>query len=192
MNKARLETFSDGVLAIAITLLVLDIRIPEVPYNQLGSAIVHILPKIISYILSFAIIGVYWIGHHYYFKHVRKTNGVFTWLNILLLMLIGFLPFPTSLIGEYPFRTIPILIYGIDLLAINSVSWVMFFYLYQHRELTEDSFTPRSLSDYTKLFLIINGIYLAAIIFSPFWPQVSYVIYILALVWLVITYAKRD
>jgi uncharacterized membrane protein len=163
MNKARLEAFSDGVLAIAITLLVLDIRIPDVPYNALGPAIVHILPKIVSYVLSFAIIGVYWIGHHYYFKHVRKTNGVFTWLNILLLMLIGFLPFPTSLIGEYPFQTIPILIYGIDLLAINSVSWIMFYYLYGHRELTEDSFTPKSLGDYTKLFLIINGIYLVAI-----------------------------
>jgi uncharacterized membrane protein len=191
MNKHRLEAFSDGVLAIAITLLVLDIRVPEVPYSDLGAAIVHILPKIISYAISFAIIGVYWIGHHYYFKYVKKTDGVFTWLNILMLMLIGFLPFPTSLMGEYPFRTIPVLIYGIDLLLINTTSWIMFYYLYRHRELTEDTFTPRSLSDYTKLFLLINGIYLAAIIISPFYPKVSYIVYILAIIWLIKTYARR-
>ncbi len=191
MNKARLEAFSDGVLAIAITLLVLDIRVPHVEYAQLPAALHEILPNIFSYLVSFAIIGVYWVGHHYYFSWIKKTDGTFTWLNILLLLLISFIPFPTSLLGEYPFQQIPVTIYGLNLLAVNIVSFIMILYVYYNPELATPEFGKDQKMRFVRLFTIINIIYLLAIGISFFAPKISYAIYILSLLYLIWVYMGR-
>lgn len=191
MNKQRLEAFSDGVLAIAITLLVLDIKVPHVEYSELPSTLLHAVPNIFSYLVSFAIIGVYWVGHNYYFTWVKKTDGTFTWLNILLLLLISFIPFPTSLLGEYPFQQIPVTIYGLNLLAVNIVSFIMILYVYYNRELATEDFGREQKLRFVRLFAIINLIYLAAIGISFFAPKISYAIYILSLTYLIWVYTDR-
>lgn len=103
MNKTRLEAFSDGVFAIVITLLILEIHLPEVDYSQLGHALIELLPRIFAYVMSFAVIGLYWVGHHQSSLLVKEIDGVFLWLNVLLLLLISFLPFPTALMGRFRF-----------------------------------------------------------------------------------------
>ena len=102
MNKSRLEAFSDGVFAIAITILVLNITIQDVSYADLPAALLGLVPKITSYVMSFILIGLYWIGHHFYFERIKQVDGNFVLMNIVLLMLISFMPFPTFLLGKYP------------------------------------------------------------------------------------------
>ena len=83
MNKQRLEAFSDGVYAIVITLLILDIRIPEVPAESLGPALVKMLPQVFTYVLSFFVIALYWFSHHRVAQHVKLIDGNFVWLNMI-------------------------------------------------------------------------------------------------------------
>jgi uncharacterized membrane protein len=102
MSVGRLEAFSDGVFAIAITLLILEIRLPGAPTSD--SALTHELlqlwPSYLSYTVSFLLIGMIWINHHRMFHHIRHTDGILLGLNILLLMSVAFLPFPTQVLAE--------------------------------------------------------------------------------------------
>ena len=94
MSKQRLEAFSDGVFAIVITLLILDIRIPNVQPTALGAALVTILPQVLTYILSFFIVGLYWHIHHQVAAQVKLIDEAFIWLNLVWLLFVSMLPFP--------------------------------------------------------------------------------------------------
>lgn len=97
----RLEAFSDGVFAIAITLLVLGIEIPDVSDQDLGSALSDLVPSLLAYFLGFAVIGLFWVAHHRFFGEVERHDGTLLWTNLLFLSLIAAMPFSTGLIGEY-------------------------------------------------------------------------------------------
>src|SRR5215471_15789713 len=112
-ETGRLEAFSDGVFAVAITLLVLTIKIPgiDMPAShlpndaQLWPMVLNEWPMLAAYITSFATIGVMWINHHRLFTHIKRTNTILMLLNLLLLLVIVFIPFPTALVAEYLGRT---------------------------------------------------------------------------------------
>ena len=101
----RLIFFSDAVFAIVMTLLVLEIRVPEVPPSLAAAEVpIKVLalgPKFFSYVLSFLVIGTYWIAHHQTFRYVQSYDRRLLWLNLLFLLSISFIPFPTTLLGEY-------------------------------------------------------------------------------------------
>ncbi len=102
MSKSRLEAFSDGVLAVAITLLVLDLHVPEVNSGSgLGHALVHMWPSYAAYVTSFITIGIIWINHHAMLARLREADHAILTLNLLLLLSIGVLPFATSLMATY-------------------------------------------------------------------------------------------
>ncbi len=107
MNKERLEMFSDGVFAIAITLLILEIKIPkhealEHTVGGLYGYLKHIWPNYLAYFVSFLMIGIYWSNHHHMFTFlIKRTNHTFNLLNILFLMTIAFMPFTTAIFGDY-------------------------------------------------------------------------------------------
>jgi uncharacterized membrane protein len=127
----RIVNFSDGVFAIVITLLVLDIRVPEIPPDlvsqELPSRIVALGPKFFSYVLSFLVIAVYWQAHHRVFRLIRSYDRSLLWLNFLFLMAISFLPFPTSLLGEYGEEQLSVVIYAASVsiasLLLTVTSW---------------------------------------------------------------------
>ena len=127
----RIVNFSDGVFAIVITLLVLDIRVPEIPADlvsqELPSRITALGPKFFSYVISFLVIAIYWQAHHRVFRPIRSYNGTLLWLNFLFLMAISFLPFPTSLLGEYGEEQLSVVIYAataaVASLLLVSISW---------------------------------------------------------------------
>jgi uncharacterized membrane protein len=102
-ETTRVEAFSDGVFAIAITLLVLEIRIPsrELGGAGLGAALLHLWPSYIGYVISFATIGIMWANHHAIFTIVRRSDRYFMLINVAFLMGISFIPFPTAVLAEY-------------------------------------------------------------------------------------------
>lgn len=114
MSKARLEAFSDGVFAIVVTILVLEIHVPDVHQNPelLSLKLLELSPKILSFFASFILVTVWWVAHHQFFHIIEKTNRGLLWLNSIFLMLLAFVPFPTALIGEYPSAQIAVTIYG--------------------------------------------------------------------------------
>jgi len=186
MNKSRLEAFSDGVFAIVITLLALDIRIPKVDYSHLPDAILSILPKILSYAYSFLIIGVYWVSHHNISRLILSVDGVVLWANIALLLFVCFIPFPTSLMGDYPFKLIPVLLYGGTLLITNMIGYLMWAYVsYCHRLI--DPETPRIvIRRINESFLVVNLMYVIAMVLM-FWNiYASYTIFFAVLLYIII------
>lgn len=120
-GPGRLEAFSDGVLAIAITLLVLEIKVPHLEAGQdvraTLLALLALTPKFVSYLLSFVFIAVFWVNHHQFFRLVRQVDAGLLWRNILLLLALSFIPFPTGMIGEYPRNPVALALFALVLMA---------------------------------------------------------------------------
>lgn len=112
MGKGRLEAFSDGVLAIIITIMVLELK---VPHGNSFEELKPLLPVLVSYILSFIYIGIYWNNHHHMFHAVHKVTGNILWKNIHLLFWLSLVPFATAWMGENHFSTWPVVLYGMIL-----------------------------------------------------------------------------
>ncbi|MEO8667788.1 MAG: TMEM175 family protein [Bauldia sp.] len=113
MGKGRLEAFSDGVIAIIITILVLELK---VPHGTELNALVPFIPAFISYVLSFVYLGIYWNNHHHLLQAGSHVNGLVLWANLHLLFWLSLIPFVTGWMGENEFATLPVAVYGFDLL----------------------------------------------------------------------------
>jgi uncharacterized membrane protein len=109
MSKGRLEAFSDGVLAIIITIMVLELKVPQ---GADLAALRPLLPKVLSYVLSFVFLGIYWNNHHHLFQLVRHVNGRILWANLHLLFWLSLTPFVTGWMGENDFAPLPVALYG--------------------------------------------------------------------------------
>lgn len=190
MNKQRLEAFSDGVYAIVITLLILIIRIPDVPPKALGQALVKLLPQVFTYFLSFFVVGLYWFAHHRVSHQVKQIDGTFIWLNMIWLLFVSVMPFPAALLGRYPLQRIPVAIYGIDLVLANVTGFLITVYLKNRPELCVTPISSATLRGQVIVYSLTNGIYLVAIAFAWILPWVSYVLYALVLAWLMVRYAR--
>ena len=114
MEKNRLEAFSDGVLAIIITIMVLELKVPHHAVEL--SALEPMLPVFLSYLLSFIYVGIYWNNHHHMFHSTRRVNGTILWANLHLLFWLSLFPFTTGWLGENHLAAIPAAVYGFVLL----------------------------------------------------------------------------
>ena len=122
LSTTRIEAFSDGVFAIAITLLVFNLHVPVVS-NQavLADALERQWLSYLSYLLSVVVIGVYWVAHHGLFNYIRRADRPLFWLNILFIACVAFLPFPTALLGQYGHSRVAVVIYGLSLVVTGLV-----------------------------------------------------------------------
>lgn len=125
----RLVAFSDGVFAIAITLLVLSLEVPRVPDKKLGEALSDIGPQLFTYALSFVVIGAYWMGHHRMFRSLQRTNQALIWLNLLVLGLVALLPFPTEILGKYADARLGVVIYAAAIGALGTSYLLLWLYM---------------------------------------------------------------
>jgi uncharacterized membrane protein len=180
MNKTRLEAFSDGVLAIIITIMVLEFKVPDsVSYE----AIRPLLHKFLSYILSFIYVGIYWNNHHHMMHTVKRVNGKILWANLHLLFWLSLIPFATAWIGEHHFASFPMMFYGFVLL-MNGLAYFILqnLIIKQHGN---DSILSKALGkDYKGKSSPI--LYLIAILFAYKYPAIAGGIYIfVALMWLI-------
>lgn len=113
MSKGRLEAFSDGVIAILITIMVLELK---TPHEADLAALRPLIPTFLSYVLSFVFLGIYWNNHHHLFQAVRHVDGRVLWANLHLLFWLSLIPFVTAWMGENEFATWPVALYGVNLL----------------------------------------------------------------------------
>ncbi|WP_367770063.1 TMEM175 family protein [Flavobacterium sp. WC2421] len=180
MNKNRLEAFSDGVLAIIITIMILEIKAPEGKEFQ---DLISVYPKFLSYVLSFLYIGIYWNNHHHLLQGLTKVNGKMLWANLHLLFWLSLIPFSTAWMGENYFSKSTMTLYGIILMF----SAIAFNLLQTCIVKTEgvDSLVGKATKNDLKGKLSIV-LYILGIIISFFNQWISGVIYlIVAFIWLV-------
>jgi uncharacterized membrane protein len=122
MHKNRLEAFSDGVLAIIITIMVLELK---VPHGDTPEALLPLMPVLLGYVLSFIYVGIYWNNHHHLLFATKHVNGGILWANLHLLFWLSLLPFVTGWMGENHFAALPSALYGVVLLMSGFAYWVM-------------------------------------------------------------------
>jgi uncharacterized membrane protein len=127
LHLARIEAFSDGVLAVAVTLLVLELKVPvlndHADVGELGRALLDQLPKFVSWLISFIIVCKFWLNHHYLLGLARHADYGFVWLNSIFLMGQSFIPFPTAMVGEYPGNALAVSFFGC-VFALNTLMFM--------------------------------------------------------------------
>jgi uncharacterized membrane protein len=176
VGTERVTAFSDGVFAIAITLLVLDLKLPDEPAHAAGdltAALLALIPSFYSWVLSFAIIGIYWMAHHRTFSYIRRIDGRLLWLNILFLLCISFIPFPTSVLGEYGDRRPAVVLYFGTLCATGLTSTLLWWYATRGHRLVDPNLDPRLVTYATLRGVTAVLIFLLAIAVSFLSPHVA-------------------
>jgi uncharacterized membrane protein len=180
MGKGRLEAFSDGVIAIIITIMVLEFKRPD---HASLAALAPLWPHIAIYALSFVYVGIYWSNHHHLFHAVRTVSGAILWANLHLLFWLSLLPFVTDWMGENHGAALAVALYGVVLL-MNGLAYNILSHLLVKHE-GPDSVIARAIGKDRKTLLSVLG-YLAAIGLSVVLPPLSLGIYAaIALVWLI-------
>lgn len=180
MNKNRLEAFSDGVLAIIITIMVLEFKVPN---DTTFESVVKLSHKFLSYILSFIYVGIYWNNHHHMMHTVKRVNGKILWANLHLLFWLSLIPFTTAWIGEHHFASFPMMLYGIILL-MNAIAY----FILQNAIIAshgKDSILSKAVGKDIKgkISLVL---YVIAVVLTKYSTLISGVLYIIvAILWLI-------
>ena len=180
MEKARLEAFSDGVIAIIITIMVLALKLP---HGADMLSLKPLLPVFLSYVMSFLYVGIYWNNHHHMLHAVKKVNGGILWANLHLLFWLSLVPFVTNWLGENHISSIPVALYGLVLLMAALAYWVL-----QHLIIVSqgaDSTLAKAVGRDIKGKLSL-ALYAIAIAVSFYLPWASIGLYVsVALMWIV-------
>jgi uncharacterized membrane protein len=194
-ETGRTEAFSDGVFAIAITLLVLDVTVPRREFDDLWAGIWHEWPAYFGYVTSFLTIGAIWLAHHGIFRRLRLVNRSVMTVNLLLLMAVAFLPFPTRLVAEAirddDAERAAVIFYGFSLLVIATLIWVLWTAIVRDRELLSADVTDADVSAITRATTPSPGLYLGTIVIAFFAPKVAAFGY-LAIAILLVLRARGD
>src|SRR5207253_4256428 len=122
MTKSRMEAFSDGVIAVIITILVLELRVPHEPTL---AALIPVAPVFLSYVLSFVFLGIYWSNHHHLLQAVKHVDGRVLWANLHLLFWLSLIPFVTGWMGENNFAPLPVALYGVVLFFAGTAYYIL-------------------------------------------------------------------
>jgi len=178
MNKSRLEAFSDGVLAIIITIMVLELK---VPHGTQWEDLKPLLPVFLTYILSFIYVGIYWNNHHHLWQAVTRVNGKILWANLFLLFWLSLFPFATGWMGENHFDNLPVALYGMVLLMAN-IAWQILILLIIK---DEDNKRVNEVLKRNSKTVVTSFIYIVAIVIALLHqPFISCIIYVItAFIW---------
>ncbi len=193
----RLVFFSDAVFAIAMTLLVIDLRVPDivgsVTNRALTRALVDELPRVFSYGLSFAVIGMYWLAHWRRYAAVRRADETLVLLNLLLLGLVAAIPFPTSLLGEYGDQPVTVIVYA-GLLAAAGLAGTAGWLYVTRKGLVRPEVTETEVRIGTLRGLAVPTVMLGSLVILPFWgpgPVELAWLLIIPMHWVIARWARR-
>jgi uncharacterized membrane protein len=181
-NTGRTEAFSDGVFAIAATLLVFDLNLPEHAFGDIWGGFAHEWPSYLAFVTSFITIGAVWLAHHGIFVRLRYVDQRTMRLNLLLLLVVCFLPFPTRVAGEAIRNTSAergaVIVYGATLLATVGLIAALWTGIARHRELLRPEVSEAEVARITSGVLSNCGFYLGAIVLALFVPRVAFFLYL--------------
>ena len=177
MGKGRLEAFSDGVLAIIITIMVLELKVPHAA--DLG-ALRPLIPVFLSYLLSFVYIGIYWNNHHHMLHATQSVSGAMLWANLHLLFWLSLVPFATAWMGENHFAPAPTALYGVPLLMAAIAYWLLQRTILRHQGHHSLLATAVGSDFKGKLSPVL---YVAAIPLAFVSPWISYALFVLIAGW---------
>lgn len=180
MQKNRLEAFSDGVLAIIITIMVLELVPPHDPSLE---ALGQLYPKLLSYLLSFVFVAIYWNNHHHLIHAAKQISGPVLWANMHLLFWLSLTPFVTAWMGETHFAATPVAVYGVTLIMSGAAYSILTRSLVAIHE--KESALVRAVGRDSKGYISL-GIYAVAIAVAFLQPLISCALYVVvAIIWLV-------
>jgi len=183
LSTSRLETLTDGIFAIAMTLLVLNLQIPQIPAALVAARLPHQLealwPKVLSFILSFIVVGVYWVGHHNQFHYIRRVDRSFMWINILFLLAIAFIPFSAGLLGTYVRQQVVVAIYGLNLVAVGATLSLIWWYATADHRLVDADLSAQAVRAGGQRILLGVGLYLLAVALAFINTWLSVAMYII-------------
>lgn len=194
LTKNRLETLADGIFAIAMTLLILNVKIPVMTdykaTTALPAALAQLRPHFIAFVLSFILLSVFWMAHHRQFHSIDKVDSVFLWLNILMLLLIVLVPFSTSLMGEYETSWVANFFFELNLFFIGLAMLSYWWYAGKDNRLTAANVTRDQYIYGLKRSLVLPGVSLVALGLSFLTPEHSTLVFLAIPVILAIFFKK--
>ena len=181
-SKSRVETFSDGIFAVIITLLVLEIKVPEINNHSskedLFKALIVLIPKILSWIVSFLILCVIWVNHHRIFEQIKTVTHSIFWLNANLLMWCTLIPFPTALLGDYINNPMALITFGLIMSLAAFAFTLMRWNILKNNEILNENVDLIHFKIATKKSLIFGPtLYLIGGTLSLVHPYISFAIY---------------
>ncbi len=195
ISKSRIGTLTDGVFAIVMTILVLEITVPQISHSEaaieLPKQLLELWPVIQSYGTSFIILGLFWIAHDYQFHYVKRANRTFLWITIFYLMFIAFVPFSTSLIGEYGDQQISVIIYAVNISIIGFWEYIRWKYATKDHQLVDSDLNRTFITKMSRRFLLGPTIYLIAVAISFVSTQLSLVMFIATPLYFLVS-ARKD
>ena len=199
-ETSRVEAFSDGVFAIALTLLILSIKVPDLDTftsnQKLYSALVKLWPSYLAFLLSFTAVLIMWINHHGFFKYLRKINSAFLYANGFLLLTVNFINFPTAVLAKYfdtPAINIASAFYCGTMLLINVAYNLLWFSSAYKRKLVKEDISDALIFKIRNAYWFGFLVYLVAFIVSFFLPYVGLILCVaLWLFWLILDYDKEN
>jgi uncharacterized membrane protein len=176
----RIEAFSDGVFAIVATLLVLELRVPELADNfteaETFNALYKLGPKFAGFVFTFLALAIYWVNHHQLFHSIKSADRPLLWYNNALLFWLCFVPFPTAFIGEYPSRIVPVMLYG----SVMTAAGISFNLLARHAvkaKLFRESISQTTLKKSMRRGMLGPIVYSISVITAPLSTCISLVIF---------------
>jgi uncharacterized membrane protein len=172
-DNARICAFSDGVFSITITLLVLELHVPSVEPAELPVALLHTWDQWLGYIISVVVIGIYWVGQHNMFFHIKRHDRVHLWLNILFLGLVATMPFWTNLLRTYPGELVAVIMYAGTLALIGFTLDTIWRYASTDRRLVDPNIDPQLVAFVHRRVLLAPVIYLISIALSFISPYLA-------------------
>ena len=180
MHKGRMEAFSDGVIAIIITIMVLEIK---VPHEATLEALAKLFPIFISYVISFLYVGIYWNNHHHLFQSVNSVDGKALWSNLFLLFWLSLIPFSSGWMGENHFQDITVPLYGVILLGCALSYYLLTVSLLKNHD--SESTLHQAVGNKFKERASL-GLYVVGLAISFWFPKVGFAVFtVVALIWLV-------
>lgn len=186
LAKNRIEALADGIFAVAMTLLVLDIKSPENRHFETTRSLVDYLATLehsfVMYAISFLVLAIFWIAHHVLFHYVRHVDRRLLWLNVVFLLLVTLVPFSTDLIGDHGHLTLPVLVYGLNLVALGALLVVQLRYLVAHPVLAAPDLSAVAVAHMRRNIRLYAVVPLASMALSLVSPRGGMYLYLLLVI----------
>ena len=184
LSKQRIEALSDAIFAFAMTLLVLDVKIPKISEEMVAQGLLRptlldLWPKFLSFAMSFVILGLFWIAHHGYSHFLKRTDRTFLWINLLFLMVVVFVPFSTDLLGDYPRQRLAAVVYGCNIMALGLTLYGQWAYATSGHRLVGSHIEPQLVRKGKQRILMGVAAMGCAMLLALFNPALSLIVYVL-------------